>query len=89
LSFKRPEFISTLLLVFVAGIVCWYSLQRYHAVMSGEVANPMNPPAGCRLHLRCPEAMPVQHRSTEVAGSHARARHRLSSVHVDGGACPT
>jgi hypothetical protein len=33
LSFKRPDFPLTLLFVFVAGIVCWYSLQRYRAIM--------------------------------------------------------
>ena len=27
-------------------------------VVAGEVPNPMNPPAGCRFHPRCPFAMP-------------------------------
>lgn len=33
LSFKRPDFVLTLLFVFVAGLVCWYSLQRYRVIM--------------------------------------------------------
>ena len=33
LSFKRPEFVPVLIFVFVAGIVCWYSLQRYRVIM--------------------------------------------------------
>jgi oligopeptide/dipeptide ABC transporter ATP-binding protein len=40
--------------------------RRKRIVLSGEVPNPMNPPAGCRFHPRCPQAM-EQCRSEEPA----------------------
>jgi oligopeptide transport system ATP-binding protein len=33
--------------------------QREEMIIAGEVPSPLNPPAGCRFHPRCPFAMPV------------------------------
>lgn len=33
ISFKRAESIPLILFVFIGGLVCWYALQRYRAIM--------------------------------------------------------
>ncbi len=40
------------------------SARRQRIILGGEVPNPVNPPAGCRFHPRCPRAIP-QCRSEE------------------------
>jgi oligopeptide/dipeptide ABC transporter ATP-binding protein len=55
------------------------SARRQRIVLAGEVPNPMNPPAGCRFHPRCPRALP-QCRSEvpvfkEIRPGHATACH--------------
>jgi oligopeptide/dipeptide ABC transporter ATP-binding protein len=33
--------------------------QREEVIITGEIPSPLNPPAGCRFHPRCPFAMPI------------------------------
>ena len=54
-------------------------LQQDEMILTGEVPSPLNPPAGCRFHTRCPFAMekcavePPQ--SQELAPGHTAACH--------------
>ncbi len=53
--------------------------RRHRAVLHGEVPSPLDPPAGCRLHPRCPSAMAecgvVAPSPREVAPGHIVACH--------------
>ena len=44
--------------LFAAALPSHPSEQREETVLSGEVPSPLNPPAACRFHPRCPHAMP-------------------------------
>ena len=53
--------------------------RRTRTLLHGEVPSPLNPPAGCRLHPRCPHAMPVcsavAPRPREITPGHVVACH--------------
>jgi len=52
---------------------------RETATLAGEVPSPLNPPAGCRFHPRCPVAMP--HCATDEP-SQRTASGRLVACHL-------
>jgi oligopeptide/dipeptide ABC transporter ATP-binding protein len=56
------------------------SARRQRLVLTGEVPNPMSPPAGCRFHPRCPQAM-AQCRTAEPALREVRAE-RFAACHL-------
>jgi len=58
--------------------------KRQRIILSGDVPSPINPPAGCRFHPRCPRRMDVCDREApvmrEVGEHHVVACH----LHTDG-----
>jgi oligopeptide/dipeptide ABC transporter ATP-binding protein len=44
--------------LFAAALPSHPAETREELVLSGEVPSPLNPPAACRFHPRCPHAMP-------------------------------
>jgi len=45
--------------LFSAALPAHPDEQREEIILTGEVPSPLNPPAGCRFHPRCPFAKPV------------------------------
>jgi len=44
--------------LFSAALPSHPDIEREEIILPGEVPSPINPPAGCRLHPRCPFVMP-------------------------------
>jgi oligopeptide/dipeptide ABC transporter ATP-binding protein len=65
------------------------SRRRNRQILQGEIPSPLDPPAGCHFHPRCPIAKPglcdveVPHLGTDEAGStHLAACHLRAPVPV-------
>jgi peptide/nickel transport system ATP-binding protein len=56
--------------------------------LSGEVANPANPPAGCYFHPRCPFAVEICRTETpalrEITTGHLTRCHRAEELVLTG-----
>lgn len=51
-------------------------MRREKTILAGDVPSPVNPPAGCRFHTRCPQAMD-RCRFEEPQEVHVSATHRV------------
>jgi len=72
--------------------------RRERTILSGDVPSPINPPAGCHLHQRCPHAVArcrVERPALIAKGDHATACHRweeltpVAAVPADEGRSPS
>jgi peptide/nickel transport system ATP-binding protein/oligopeptide transport system ATP-binding protein len=45
--------------LFSAALPASPDIRRQEIVLRGEVPSPLNPPKGCRFHVRCPWALDV------------------------------
>jgi oligopeptide transport system ATP-binding protein len=58
------------------------AVKRRRIVLQGDVPNPVNPPAGCHFHPRCPHAM--ERCRTEAPLLREIAPGRLAACHLNG-----
>jgi oligopeptide/dipeptide ABC transporter ATP-binding protein len=65
--------------LFSAALPAHPDITREEIILTGEVPSPINPPAGCRFHPRCPFAMPqcaeVEPEEKETVRGHLVACH--------------
>jgi oligopeptide/dipeptide ABC transporter ATP-binding protein len=54
--------------------------KRQRIILSGDVPSPINPPAGCRFHPRCPKRMDICERTPPVM--HEVGRHHVVACHL-------
>jgi oligopeptide/dipeptide ABC transporter ATP-binding protein len=65
--------------LFAAALPIDLDSPRDDTTLAGEVPSPLDPPAGCRFHPRCPVAMP--HCATEEPNPRT-ASGRLVACHL-------
>jgi oligopeptide transport system ATP-binding protein len=59
--------------LFAAALPAHPDEQREEIVLAGEVPSPLNPPAGCRFHPRCPKVMAhCSREEPQLKSSHGR-----------------
>jgi len=55
-------------------------IKRQRIILPGDPPSPLNPPAGCRFHTRCPEAVAICSQEIppliDLGGEHICACHR-------------
>ena len=57
--------------------------RRERIVLKGELPSPLNPPAGCAFHTRCPIAMPVCRQQVPPLAVHAGREAACHALQVD------
>jgi oligopeptide/dipeptide ABC transporter ATP-binding protein len=73
--------------LFAAALPSHPSEQREELVLTGEVPSPLNPPAACRFHPRCPFAMPRCSSEEPVLREHD-GRRVSCHLYSEGGSAP-